>query len=164
MGHRLRHGQTAARLLGMIFGGLAAASAAAAHAADLDGNGIVDAADQSVLLASWGECPAPCPADLDADGVVDGADFAILLDASESAESTDTVESIDDEGLYEGGDGTGALEDDPTFGTTEPVVMPSNEELVLEIHNVPLPAPVWLGLTGLAGAVIVRRRWFGRFA
>jgi hypothetical protein len=46
--------------------------------ADLDGNGIVDAADLALLVAAWGEC-ASCPADLDGDGVVEGADLGTLL-------------------------------------------------------------------------------------
>jgi probable HAF family extracellular repeat protein len=45
---------------------------------DLDGNGIVDAADLAILLASWGPCPG-CPADLDGDGTVGPADLSILL-------------------------------------------------------------------------------------
>ncbi|MFG0257744.1 MAG: choice-of-anchor tandem repeat NxxGxxAF-containing protein [Phycisphaerales bacterium JB043] len=48
--------------------------------ADLTGDGQVDGADLSVLLASWGACSG-CPADLDGDGQVDGADLSILLAA-----------------------------------------------------------------------------------
>ena len=46
--------------------------------ADLDGNGIVGAADLAILLGSWGPCEG-CPADLDGDGAVGAADLAILL-------------------------------------------------------------------------------------
>lgn len=46
--------------------------------ADLDGDGIVGAADLAILLGSWGSCEG-CPADLDGDGVVGAADLAILL-------------------------------------------------------------------------------------
>ena len=47
---------------------------------DLDGNGIVDAADLAMLLSAWGPCPG-CPADLDGDGTVGPGDLAILLGA-----------------------------------------------------------------------------------
>jgi hypothetical protein len=49
---------------------------------DLDGNGSVDAADLSRLLAGWGVCPAdpaPCLADLNADHLVDAADLSLML-------------------------------------------------------------------------------------
>ena len=46
--------------------------------ADLDGDGIVGAADLAILLGSWGSCEG-CPADLNGDGVVGAADLAILL-------------------------------------------------------------------------------------
>jgi len=65
------------------FGRLDAGAAVAGVPApgDLDGNGIVDGADLSILLGSWGICPPQetCPADIDRDGVVDGADLSILL-------------------------------------------------------------------------------------
>ena len=47
-------------------------------AADLNCDGVVDGADLSILLASWGACPG-CKADINQDGVVNGADLAILL-------------------------------------------------------------------------------------
>ena len=47
-------------------------------AADLDGNGAVDAADLGMLLAAWGRSST---ADLDASGAVDGADLSQLLGA-----------------------------------------------------------------------------------
>ena len=52
-----------------------------APAADLTGDAVVNAADLTILLASWGRCPsgAPCPADLDGNGVVNGQDLAILV-------------------------------------------------------------------------------------
>ncbi len=48
---------------------------------DIDGDGVVDAADLAALLAAWGFCPRPCAADLDGDGDVDAGDLAILLAA-----------------------------------------------------------------------------------
>ncbi len=49
---------------------------------DLNGDGVVDAADLAALLAAWGPCaPGSCPGDLNGDGLVDGADLAILLAA-----------------------------------------------------------------------------------
>lgn len=52
-------------------------------AGDVDCSGDVGAADLSVLLASWGQCPSEgfCAADLNADGAVDAADLAALLGA-----------------------------------------------------------------------------------
>lgn len=47
---------------------------------DLDGDGVIGPLDLSMLLATWGPCPA-CPADLDGDGVVGSADLALLLAA-----------------------------------------------------------------------------------
>ncbi len=44
---------------------------------DLNGDGIVDGADLSTLLGSWGESGGP--ADIDHSGLVDGADLAALL-------------------------------------------------------------------------------------
>lgn len=48
--------------------------------ADLNGDGLVDAADLAILLGSWGGCRG-CLADLDASSAVDAADLAILLGA-----------------------------------------------------------------------------------
>ncbi|MCZ6655018.1 MAG: hypothetical protein O7D91_18575 [Planctomycetota bacterium] len=45
---------------------------------DLNGDGVVDAADLAILLGSWGPCEQ-CPADFDGDGSVSAADLAILL-------------------------------------------------------------------------------------
>jgi hypothetical protein len=45
---------------------------------DLNGDALVDGADLSALLGSWGPCP-DCAGDLDGDGIVDGADVAVLL-------------------------------------------------------------------------------------
>jgi len=51
-----------------------------AQRADFDLSGVVDAADLSVLLGSWGSCSVlNCDADMDGSGVVDGADLAALL-------------------------------------------------------------------------------------
>lgn len=47
-------------------------------AADLNGDGHVDAADLAILLGSWGPCPQ-CAADLNGDGHVNAADLAQLL-------------------------------------------------------------------------------------
>ena len=47
-------------------------------AADLDGDGTVDAADLAELLGTWGKC-AGCPADLNGDGEVGPFDLALLL-------------------------------------------------------------------------------------
>lgn len=52
-------------------------SCAAAVAADLNGDGVVNGADLAALLASWG--PSQSPADLDGNGIVNGADLAALL-------------------------------------------------------------------------------------
>lgn len=49
-------------------------------AADLDGDGEVNAADLAILLGAWGRC-AGCDADLTGDGTVDAADLATLLGA-----------------------------------------------------------------------------------
>lgn len=46
---------------------------------DLDGDGVVNAADLSILLGSWGSCAGSCPADLDGDGSVGASDLGILL-------------------------------------------------------------------------------------
>jgi glucose/arabinose dehydrogenase len=46
---------------------------------DLDGNGVVDAADLSILLGAWGNTGGP--ADLDGNGAVDAADLSVLLGA-----------------------------------------------------------------------------------
>ena len=43
---------------------------------DLNGDGVVDASDLSLLLAQWGTAG---DADIDGDGVVGGSDLALLL-------------------------------------------------------------------------------------
>ncbi len=48
--------------------------------ADLNGDGIVDAADLAEMLAMWGPNPG-APGDLDNDGLVNAADLAIMLAA-----------------------------------------------------------------------------------
>ena len=45
---------------------------------DLDGNGLVDNADISLLLLDFGSCTG-CPSDLDGNDVVDNADISLLL-------------------------------------------------------------------------------------
>lgn len=50
------------------------------HAADLDGNGVVNGGDIGVLLANWGGTGGFLGlVDLDCDGVVDGSDLGLLL-------------------------------------------------------------------------------------
>ncbi|MFM7052558.1 MAG: PQQ-dependent sugar dehydrogenase [Planctomycetota bacterium] len=49
--------------------------------ADLDCNGVVDAADLAGLLGAWGPCTGTCAADLDGSGTIDAADLAALLSA-----------------------------------------------------------------------------------
>lgn len=48
---------------------------------DINGDGVVDAADLAILLGTWGPCEwgSACSADLDGDGLVGPADLAILL-------------------------------------------------------------------------------------
>lgn len=53
-------------------------SCATASGADLNGDGVVNAADLAVLLGSWGAC-AGCPQDIDGDGQVNANDLAALL-------------------------------------------------------------------------------------
>jgi hypothetical protein len=50
-------------------------------AGDFSGDGIIDGADLSELLARWGSCPDSCVHDLDGNGVIDGGDLASLLGA-----------------------------------------------------------------------------------
>jgi len=49
------------------------------HAADLNGDGVVDKDDLLLLLENWGPCDGYCPADLNGDGVVNVSDLLILL-------------------------------------------------------------------------------------
>jgi hypothetical protein len=48
---------------------------------DLNGDGLVNGADLSIVLGLWGECAdaSDCIADLDNSGFVDGADLAGIL-------------------------------------------------------------------------------------
>ncbi len=46
---------------------------------DLNGDGLVNGADLSEVLAMWGSTCVDCPADLDGSGTVDGADLTIVL-------------------------------------------------------------------------------------
>ncbi|MHC4870170.1 MAG: hypothetical protein ACYTE2_10915, partial [Planctomycetota bacterium] len=46
---------------------------------DLNGDGLVNGADLSEVLAAWGSTCSDCPADLDGSGTVDGADLTIVL-------------------------------------------------------------------------------------
>ena len=45
--------------------------------ADLNGDGIVNGADLTILLSEWGQ--SGVPGDIDGSGAVDGADLTILL-------------------------------------------------------------------------------------
>ena len=47
-------------------------------AADFNGDGVVGCFDQEYLLGNWGKCET-CPADLNNDGTVNGADLGVLL-------------------------------------------------------------------------------------
>lgn len=48
--------------------------------ADLNGDGIVDGADISGVIAFWGVCSTEdCDADINFDGIINGADLALLL-------------------------------------------------------------------------------------
>ena len=49
-------------------------------AADLDGDGQVEAFDLAILLGAWGPCEG-CSTDFNGDGVVEAFDLAILLGA-----------------------------------------------------------------------------------
>jgi len=44
--------------------------------ADLNGDGVVNAADLSILLGGWGQ---PGPTDIDGDGTTNAADLSVLL-------------------------------------------------------------------------------------
>ncbi|MEC9372366.1 MAG: hypothetical protein VYC34_00915 [Planctomycetota bacterium] len=47
---------------------------------DLNGDGVINAADLAQLLGAWGNvCILPCPEDFDGNGIVDIGDLAILL-------------------------------------------------------------------------------------
>ncbi|MEC8818733.1 MAG: hypothetical protein VXX30_06570, partial [Planctomycetota bacterium] len=59
------------RVLGVVTGG--------SPTGDLNGDGVVNGADISLLLVSWGACDGACPEDLDDDGFVTGADLTLLL-------------------------------------------------------------------------------------
>ena len=53
----------------------------AALVGDLNGDGVVNAADLGLLIVAWGPCGkgVPCPADLNEDGIVDAADLGFLF-------------------------------------------------------------------------------------
>jgi hypothetical protein len=75
-----RHRALLLSLLLLIFG--AAAGAVVTLAADLDGDGWVDAQDEALLLSRWGGVDGDAlydpRADLDADGAIEVSDLAIL--------------------------------------------------------------------------------------
>jgi hypothetical protein len=47
--------------------------------ADVDGNGVVDNADASLVLLDFGPCSGNCPADLDKSGEVDVGDVSLVF-------------------------------------------------------------------------------------
>ena len=47
--------------------------------ADLDGNGVVEGSDLTILLASWGLTGDSLPTDLNGDGEIGGSDLAIVI-------------------------------------------------------------------------------------
>lgn len=51
------------------------------NAADINGDGVVNGADLTMILGSWGHPCLGCPADVNDDGEVNGADLAIVLGA-----------------------------------------------------------------------------------
>ena len=57
----------------------ALADVASVRTPDLNGDGVVNGSDLTILLAAWGSVSSP--ADLDGDGIVGGADLTILLAA-----------------------------------------------------------------------------------
>ena len=47
---------------------------------DLNGDGVIDGADLTLLLSSWGDCEViECEGDVNGDGSVDGADLTLVL-------------------------------------------------------------------------------------
>jgi hypothetical protein len=49
---------------------------------DVNGDGVVDAADLVAVIVSWGDCPglpAPCAADVDGDGTVGYSDLVAVI-------------------------------------------------------------------------------------
>lgn len=64
-----------------IGGNLISADCENTNSPDLNGDGVVDGADLTIVLGTWGRCPAgsSCQADLTGDFVVNGADLTIVL-------------------------------------------------------------------------------------
>lgn len=140
------------------------ASTSLASDGDLNQDGVIDGTDQAILLASWGPCSAPCAADLNLDGVVDGADLSIWMSPpspqspADSGEADETTE-IDSGGLFADEGSDPAASSSPPAGESDSSGSPGNDPLdSIAIQSVPLPAPAWLTLAGLAGAWLVRRR------
>ena len=136
-------------------------TASVGHAADLNGDGVIDGTDQAILLASWGPCSG-CPGDLNGDGMVDGVDLAIWM--SPPADSGGGDATVDDGGLYGPGDGDNSLPPDGDGGDSGSGGSDSGDPMGdgSEVHAVPLPAPAWITLGGLLGAAYLRRRFIGR--
>jgi hypothetical protein len=90
-------------ITGALVVGAVADSARASCPGDLNGDGIVDAADIAAILANWG---AP-EGDLDGDGVVGGADIGLLLSGwGACAPPCEGYESMNYQGTLVGGAGS----------------------------------------------------------
>lgn len=136
---------------------ISASTRSASADGDLNLDGLVDGSDLSIVLASWGPCPSPCGADFNGDGAVDGADLSIWLGSSTPPSSPDAGE-IDSSGLFGPGTAPPTGEpDDPIEGGGGGTGAADPFE-AMTMHAVPLPAPAWLTIAGLAGAWLIRRR------
>ncbi len=71
------HGSTTAGAIYKIVPSTGEATCVVPILGDLDGNGVVDAADLSILLGAWGTATG----DLNGDGTTDAADLSVLLGA-----------------------------------------------------------------------------------
>ncbi len=138
-------------------------TASVGHAADLNGDGVIDGTDQAILLASWGPCKG-CDSDLNGDGMVDGVDLAIWMSPPADSGSGDG-DTVDDGGLYGPGDGDNSLPPDGDGSGGSGSGDSSGGDPMgdgTQVHAVPLPAPAWITLGGLLGAAYLRRRFIGR--
>jgi len=78
---------------------------------DLNGDGVVNGGDISVVLNNWGPCPAPpvaCPADLSGDGQVDGMDISFILNAWTGSLTAPASMNLNDPSLLSSFDDTPA--------------------------------------------------------
>ena len=78
--HRFRFLRASLPLLACLFLAASPASAQAPCAADISGNGVVDALDLGQVLNAWGACQG-CSADIDGNGIVAGEDMAAVLNS-----------------------------------------------------------------------------------